>query len=104
MRASGWSNNFHTNIEFSGEGTALLSVREHQSRIAIRLADGSSKGNVARDVGPKVTPKAGDVVIKLAGPILAGSDCFNVVESDAPATSKLLSGAKGDAWADGWLR
>jgi hypothetical protein len=68
----------HIPIEYKGSGTALLSVRDNQTHISVRLPDGSPKQNVQRDSGPKVTPRDGDVVVTLAGPINAGNEFFTV--------------------------
>lgn len=92
-----WQGNqsFNQTVNFEGAGTALLSVREHQSRFAFRFADGQAKGYVARDMGAKVTPKDGDLVIKLAGPVLAGNEFFNIEEGKSNSKLGSLLGGSG---------
>jgi hypothetical protein len=86
----------HTSTNFKGEGDALFSVGEHQTRLAIRLADGKADGHAGMVTrGPKLAPTDGDIVIKLAAPVLGGNSFLTVEKGEKPAESGALTIAKG---------
>jgi hypothetical protein len=83
-------------VQFKGGADALLSLIEHQTRLAIRLADGNLTGYTGmRERGAKIAPTDGDIVIKLSSAVLGGNSFFNVDKGGTADTSGAMAVAKG---------
>jgi hypothetical protein len=83
-------------VQFKGGADALLSLIEHQTRLAIRLADGNLTGYTGMiQRGPKIAPTDGDIVIKLSTAVLGGNSFFSVDKGDKPEESGTMAVAKG---------
>ena len=86
----------HTATNFKAEGNSLLSVMEHQTRLSVRVADGKPMGYAGMmERGAKIAPTDGDVVIKLAAPVLGGNSFFTVSKGTAPAATGASGAAAG---------
>jgi hypothetical protein len=86
----------HTSTNFKAEGNSLFSVVEHQTRLSVRLADGKPMGYAGMmERGAKIAPTDGDVVIKMAAPVLGGNSFFTVSKGTAPAATGVAGAAAG---------
>jgi hypothetical protein len=86
----------HTSTNYKSEGEALLSIAEHQTRLSVRIADGKAMGYAGMmSRGPKIAPTDGDVVMKLAAPVLGGNSFFSVDKGDKPEETGAMGVVKG---------
>jgi hypothetical protein len=85
----------HSSTNYKGEGDALFTIAEHQTRLAFRTADGKSGGYAGAQIrNAKTAPTDGDVVIKLAAPVIGGNSFFKVSKGDKPEPAGVLDGVK----------
>jgi hypothetical protein len=83
-------------VTFKGAADSLLTVVEHQTRLAIRLAGGNPKGHAGMmKRGPKLAPTDGDIVIELSAAMVGGNSFFAVDKGQKPAESGAVKLAKG---------
>jgi len=82
----------------SGQAIAQVGLVSEQSRIAFRTPNGNAKWQKVSALANAPAPKDGDVVVRLATPLVGGTDFFNVSEGDiGKQSSGFFSAAqKGD--------
>lgn len=66
----------------TGKAFAQVGLVSEQSRIAFRTPGGNAKWQKVSALATAPAPKDGDVVVRLASPLLGGTDYFSVTEGD----------------------